>query len=296
MLKKCIAVALLCTLLFTSCSISPTTNDNQQSESTSPPQSIATTSVSIMQICQAMGIDLVGVPDSDLTEIPEIYSDATVIGHPMSPDLEILAQVNPDIVLSPVTLISDLQPKYEAANLEYAFLNLKSVYGMFKSIEDLGVMLNKEAEAQVLIDEFYAYYDSYKDKSEGKEAPRVLVLMGLPGSYVVATENSYAGSLVDLAGAINVYSGTDQEFLNVNTEDMLQKDPDIILRTAHALPDEVVEMFKEEFETNDIWSNFDAVEEGEVYDLPYEYFGMSANFEYAKGLEVLEEVLYGEGN
>ena len=62
--------------------------------------------------------------------------------------------------------------------------------------------------------------------------------MGLPGSYIIATENSYVGSLVALAGGENVYTDTDQEFLTVNTEDMKTKEPDIILRAAHALPDQ----------------------------------------------------------
>ena len=73
--------------------------------------------------------------------------------------------------------------------------------------------------------------------------------MGLPGSYVIATENSYVGSLVALAGGENVYEGSTEEFLTVNTEDMKNKEPDIILRTAHALPDQVMEMFNEDFAT-----------------------------------------------
>ena len=63
--------------------------------------------------------------------------------------------------------------------------------------------------------------------------------MGLPGSYIIATENSYVGSLVEMAGGENVYAGTDQEFLTVNTEDMKSKEPDMILCTAHALPEQV---------------------------------------------------------
>lgn len=122
-----------------------------------------------------------------------------------------------------------------------------------------------------------------------------LVLMGLPGSYIVATESSYVGNLVKLAGGINVYGdGDGQEFLTANTEDMKTKEPDIILRAAHALPDDVVEMFKEEFETNDIWKHFEAVQKGRVYDLPYELFGMSAKFNYPDALEVLQPLLYGE--
>lgn len=68
----------------------------------------------------------------------------------------------------------------------------------------------------------------------------MLILMGLPGSYVVATESSYVGSLVKLAGGVNVYGdGNGQDFLNINPEDMVEKAPDIILRTSHALPEQV---------------------------------------------------------
>ena len=39
-------------------------------------------------------------------------------------------------------------------------------------------------------------------------------------------------------------------------------------------------------------SIFDAVKNNKVYDLNNEYFGMSANFNYQKGLEDLEGILY----
>ena len=81
------------------------------------------------------------------------------------------------------------------------------------------------------------------------------------------------GSLVELAGGENVYAGTDQEFLTVNTEDMKTKEPDVILRAAHALPDQVVEMFQEDFETNDIWKHFQAVEEAVSMTLPMNTLG-----------------------
>ena len=42
--------------------------------------------------------------------------------------------------------------------------------------------------------------------------------MGLPGSYIIATDNSYVGSLVKFAGGTNVYGdGDGQEFLFANT-------------------------------------------------------------------------------
>lgn len=255
-------------------------------------QKIIATSMATVDICAKLGIELVGVPESSLYELPDCYEGLPTVGTAMSPDMEIVSSLHPDWVLSPVSLISDLQPKYEEQNMDYAFLNLNSVEGMYKSIRQLGQMFGKEAEAEEMVQEFTGYYNDFCEKHKGQKSPRVLILMGLPGSYVVATEKSYVGSLVKMAGGSNVYAGEEKDFLNINTEDMLQKNPDIILRTAHALPDEVMEMFAEEFQTNDIWKHFDAVKNGKVYDLSHDKFGMSANFSYPEALEELENIFY----
>ena len=57
------------------------------------------------------------------------------------------------------------------------------------------------------------------------------------------TEKSYVGNLVKLAGGENIIKGT-EEFKNLNIETALNDKPDFILRTAHAMPDNVNEMFK----------------------------------------------------
>lgn len=252
------------------------------------------TSPAVAQICSRLNLDLVGVCQTSGT-LPERYQDLPKVGMAMSPDLEILKSLSPDYVLSPSSLQSDLQPKYASIGVKSIFLNLKSVEGMYASIEGLGQKFGREDEAKVMLAEFDAFMDEYRHKNEGKDSPKVLVLMGLPGSYIVATDNSYVGSLVKLAGGTNVYGdGDGQEFLNANTEDMQQKDPDIILRAAHALPDQVREMFTEEFETNDVWKHFRAVQEGKVYDLDPSLFNMSANFSYSDALTELQPMLYGE--
>ncbi len=255
---------------------------------------IIASSMSTAEILDKLEVDLVGVPNSDIKDVPERYKDVQKIGMAMTPDVEIMKQLNPDYVFGPVSLLPDLLPKYEAANINYGFLNLNNLNGMYKSIDDLGKLLGKEEQAEALINDYENFITEYKKSIESKDKKRVLILMGLPGSYVVATEHSYVGSLAEIAGAENVYAGTNQQFLTVNTEDMLSKNPDMILRTAHAMPEDVMEMFKEEFKNDDIWSHFDCVKAGEVYDLDNSKFGMSANFNYKKGLNELKEILYSE--
>ena len=264
------------------------------SQSTEP--RIVATSVATLEILDKLNIDaVVGRPDSDNYAIPEQYKDAKGLGSPMQPNMETLKSLEPTIVLSPNSLEGELKPQYDAIGVDSYFLNLKSIDGMSESIKDLGKMFDREKEAKALCDEYETFKASFKEDTHGKKPPRVLILMGLPGSYVVATESSYVGSLVKLAGATNVYGdGDGKDFLNINTEDMLEKAPDMILRTSHAMPEQVMAMFEEEFNDNDIWKHFDAVKEGKVYDLDNQYFGMSATFRYKEALEALSPVLYGE--
>lgn len=300
MIRKKIMTLLACTLMVASCAgcVDQSSGENGYdggSANSDGSLRLIATSPAAADICDRLELELVGVCDTTVSTIPERYSNVEKVGMPMSPDLEILKSLTPDYVLSPNSLQNDLQPKYASAGLSSIFLNLKSVEGMYASIEDLGEKFGRQEQAADLIEEYEKFMEEYRSASEGRESPRVLVLMGLPGSYIVATESSYVGSLVKLAGGMNIYGdGDGQEFLVANTEDMKEKDPDIILRAAHALPDDVVEMFNEEFATNDIWRHFAAVQEGRVFDLSYDKFGMSAKFNYPEALEELRPMLYGE--
>ena len=252
------------------------------------------TSPAVVQICNRLDLDLVGICQST-SDLPERYDGVTTVGMAMNPDLEIIKSLDPDYILSPATLQNDLQPKYASIGVSSLFLNLKSVEGMYASIEGLGEKFGREEEAAVMLEEFDSFMTEFAEKNAGKESPKVLVLMGLPGSYIIATDNSYVGSLVKFAGGTNVYGdGDGQEFLFANTEDMKTKEPDVILRAAHGLPEEARKMFAEEFSTNDIWQHFKAVQEGRVYDLDSNLFNMSANFSYEEALKALQPMLCGE--
>jgi iron complex transport system substrate-binding protein len=293
-LKICLCAVLIFPALLSACvNQHPNAESGMDGAGESGEIRIVATSMATVDIIDRLGVELIGLPHSDLREAPERYKDVPEIGMPMAPDIELIKSMKPDLILSPSSLEPDLKPKYEAAGLKYYFLDLKSVEGMYASIEQLGKMLDREDEALALTEEYKLFYAEYSTSHEGEKNPRVLVLMGLPGSYIVATENSYVGNLVKLAGGVNVYEDETEEFIAANTEDMASRDPDVIVRAAHALPEKVTEMFAKEFKENDIWKHFRAVQETRVYDLPYKQFGMSATFDYPEALDLLDDMFYG---
>ncbi len=298
-LKKIISVILAVVLVFAFAGcVNQHANSDMQSQTSLADKDyhIAATSVATCEILDALGVEsehVVGVPHSDAYTVPKNYENAKSLGTPMAPDMEILKSLNVDCVFTPNSLEGELKQKYDDIGVKSYFLDLKSVDGMYNSIKEIGNMLGKSEQAEKLCSEYEQFKADFAMENKSENPPKVLILMGLPGSYVVATESSYVGSLVKLAGAENVYGdGDGVDFLNVNVEDMLTKKPDIILRTAHAMPEQVKAMFEEEFKTNDIWKHFDAVKNEKVYDLDNAKCGMSATFRYKEALEDLKTVLY----
>ena len=257
-------------------------------------EKIVATSVATTEILDKLEVDnVVGIPESKIYKISDRYKNAKKIGKPMSPDVEVISSLKPDLVLGPKSLEASLKEKYDSAGLKSEFLDLSSVEGLYDSVTKVGKLLGKEKQAEKLVKEYKDKIAKINERAKGKKKPRVLLLMGVPGSYLAATESSYVGNLVKLAGGENVYGdGNGTDFLKANTEDMLQKKPDVILRASHGLPKQVMEMFKKEFATNDIWKHFDAVKNGRVYDLNNDEFGMSASFKYEDALKTLEKFLF----
>jgi len=134
-----------------------------------------------------------------------------------------------------------------------------------------------------------------RSKEEVKDAPDPELL---GAEYIHLSAAIHAdGTEVNFSPAAliaeNVYSKeSNDEFTPLNIETALNEQPDIILRTAHAMPDTVNEMFKKEFENNKSWSHFEAVKNNKVIDLDSSIFGMTATFDYQKGLEELAKIFY----
>ena len=250
-------------------------------------------SVVVAKILDQLNIDAVAVPDT-AKELPSRFDGLPDIGNAMDPDPEVIKALNPTEVISVSTLEADLKDPFEKMKIPYDFLDLTSVESMMQEITNLGERYNRVEEAKALNAKLQADLDEVKDIAANYEGekPKVLILLGVPGSYLVATEHSYAGDLVRLAGGENVMAGQEAEYLASNTEYLYDAKPDIIIRLAHGMPDEVVEMFNEEFKTNDVWKHFEAVKNGRVYDLEEELFGTTASLDMPKALTQLVELFY----
>ncbi|PEN83252.1 heme ABC transporter substrate-binding protein IsdE [Bacillus toyonensis] len=290
-MKKIASVLMAIILLMSiaGCS-SPKKKTAKQVKSESKERIVATT-VAVTEIMDALEVDLVGVPTSSKT-LPKRYKGLPEVGNPMSPDMEKVKSLKPSEVLSVTTLEYELKPVFDGVGMKANFLDLTSLKNMQNSISDLGKKYGREKQAEEVVTKLDKKVASIQKEVKGKKEPTVLILLGVPGSYLVATEHSYIGDLVKQLGGKNIVQGERVEYLASNTEYLKKADPDIILRAAHGMPDEVVKMFDKEFKTNDIWKHFAAVKNNRVYDLEERLFGTTGNLAAIEALDELKKMMY----
>ncbi len=269
---------------------SPKKETAKQVKSESKERIVATT-VAVTEIMDALEVDLVGVPTSSKT-LPKRYKGLPEVGNPMSPDMEKVKSLKPSEVLSVTTLEYELKPAFDGVGMKANFVDLTSLKNMQNAISNLGKKYGREKQAEAVVTKLDKKVASIQKEVKGKKEPTVLILLGVPGSYLVATEHSYIGDLVKQLGGKNIVQGEQVEYLASNTEYLKKADPDIILRAAHGMPDEVVKMFDKEFKTNDIWKHFAAVKNNRVYDLEERLFGTTGNLAAIEALDELKKMMY----
>ncbi|MGG7059557.1 heme ABC transporter substrate-binding protein IsdE [Clostridium tertium] len=255
---------------------------------------VVATSVAVVEILDALGVKISGVPTTSY-ELPSSTEGAVEVGNPMNPDLEIIKSLNPSIVVSVDTLGSDYMELFTQNNIPSEFVSLESLDGLKNAIETLGERFNAVEKADDLLNQIEQKEEEVKTKAESLEKKDVLVLFAAPGATMIATSKSYVGSLVELVGGRNIVEDNSTSFITYNKEDLAMLDPEMILVMVHALPEQTKAALEAEMATDTAWQSINAVKEGKVIYLDNNYFGMSANLKVIEGLDLLSDIVYGDG-
>ncbi len=269
------------------------TETQQETEEAVFTDKVVASSVAVVEILDALGVPMVGVPTSTY-DLPESVAEATRIGNPMSPDIEVIASLEPTVVVSVDSLSSDLTEQFEVLGAEVFFVNLSGYEGLKETITNLGTRFGVEEKAAEILTGFDAREQAVLTEIEGKEAPSVLIIFGAGSSFMTASADTYVGDLVKRVGGENIITDAPSSFAPVDMEYLASMNPEYILFMSHANPEESLKAFKQEVESNEAWQNFDAVKNDKLIALENGYFGMSANLQAVDAMEMLVDILYGE--
>ena len=287
-IKKKIITLLSVTMLTFMVGCSSSESNESNVTNSNGEEVVVATSVAVTEILDKLGVEVSGVPTTSY-ELPKSTKDATKVGSPMNPDLEIIKSLNPTCVVSVDTLGSDFEKQFTENNIPSMFVNLSTVDGLKETIVNLGEKFDKSEKAAEIIAELENKENELNlSKKENKED--ILILFGAPGSVMVSTDNSYVGNLVKIAGGNNIFESESSSFIQVNMEEIIKRNPDKILIMTHAVPEEAKKTVEEEF-AKATWQQLDAIKNNKVYYLENGYFGMSANLKVIEALDKLGAIL-----
>lgn len=160
---------------------------------------------------------------------PPETSQIPVVGAYMTPDLERVMDLKPDLIIAPQAGTK----KETLARL--AHLDIPIFVDDSRNLDDirdvlrkLGRLLDREIEAEEIIKQFDERRTSVQQRIRTQGTPSVLFAVG-SSPLVVAGGKSFLGSLIREAGGRNMAENERIPFPKLSMEEVLRKDPDIIL-------------------------------------------------------------------
>ncbi len=290
--------------LMVSCSNSSSLNTSTSQESVTNQDvakqnelRIVSATVAATQVLERMDVDLVGVPTTN-SVLPERYSQVEKVGQAFSPDFEKIVSLTPNLTIVDSSFEEKLKEQAAQYGLDVFYFDTTSFENFKNTIVQLGKSVNREINAQEIVNSLNSSVaDVVAKKTESNKDIKVALIFGTSESFMLATNKSYVGDLLNTVGVNNItdeISGTDSAYVNFSLETIVEKNPDIILRLVHGDTEAAAKAFNEEFTSNPVWQSLDAVKNNRVYDLDASVFGVTANLKVVDAINELGNIIYGQ--
>lgn len=271
----------------------------------SGPLRIAVTNAWMVELLMACGHTPVArpqIPDEYIypaaaKDIPEV-----AISHSAGPNLEQLAAVQPDIVLTSPTFGRFAGPIAAALRVPVLIYDVDSIDDILAKMDTLGALAGCEEEAQKAKADLEA-----KIAEQGQdlpdEGPVVFGVFGTSESFLAFTGESYLGNMIEhLRGRLTtqgdppyMYRGIpNPAYTPFSLEKVVERDPDVILVVRHGGPSEAREGNFDSLYSNPAWAGLRAVQEERIYELSEWLYLQYPGPRVIQAMEELRPLLYSD--
>ncbi len=189
--------------------------------------------------------------------------DVLPLSHPNGPNLEQLASLDPDLVLS--------TPTWAKGNESMGDLGIRVLIREPRKVVDsyaqtlaIGRLVGKKPEAEKLVEKMKK--DVAQARRGIEKRPKVMLILGVGRTPFVFLPNSWGGDLVTKAGGELLTGGVEASsgFERISDEVIVAEDPDVIIAVPHANEDDIPSL-TEYLRTNPAWAGTRAVQSGHIY-------------------------------
>ncbi|HEU4737516.1 MAG TPA: ABC transporter substrate-binding protein [Solirubrobacterales bacterium] len=185
------------------------------------------------------------------------------LSHPNGPNLEQLASLEPDIVLSSPTWAKGNESMGDLG-LEVLIREPRLVRDSYTQTLAIGKLVGKAKAAKALVRNMQKRVA--QARQDIKSRPRVMLILGVGRTPFVFLPNSWGGDLVTKAGGELLTGGveSDSGFERISDEVVVAENPDVIIAVPHAEEDDIPSL-AEYLRTNPAWAGTNAVENNRIY-------------------------------
>jgi iron complex transport system substrate-binding protein len=195
--------------------------------------------------------------DSVLRRLPDI-------GDPVTPNLELIARLDPDLVIAwkGADAAGDL---LELFGRERVWLTASErLVDLWANLEHLGQILHREAEAEALAGRLRRELTLIEEATVTRRAPGVLYVVW-DDPPIAAGPGSFLHELIGIAGGRNVFADLELAWPTVSFEGIVARDPDLVIRPVND-PDSAP------LAERNGWKLVPAVRRGDVHVVDHELF------------------------
>lgn len=199
------------------------------------PERIVSTAPSVTEMLYALGLGNRVVGVTTFCRYPPEAATKPKIGDYLRPNPELIAALKPDLVIVERTGIR------QAASLRsgpYQVLEIDdgTLAGIYDAIERIGRAAGVEDRAAALKARIRAELAALAERAAALPKPRTMVVVGrTPGrleGIIVAGRGCYLDELIRLAGGQNAFADAVSAYSKVPLEQVLARDPDVIVDLA----------------------------------------------------------------
>jgi iron complex transport system substrate-binding protein len=139
----------------------------------------------------------------------------------------------------------------------------QSVEGTLRSIQDLGRILGRESEAEVLVASLHRRIAAVEQRAAHRRHPKVLFVVWYR-PLTTAGQRTFIDDVIRRAGGVPINNGLPGEWPRMSLEEALHRDPDVILFPESA----AFSPSLDEFARLPGWRDLRAVKTHHLYFIP----------------------------
>ena len=194
---------------------------------------------------------------------PRIAS-AALVGGGIDPSIEAIVGLRPDLVLAwENDKRQEARNKLVSLGVPVFTLRTEDTSDVFRAIVNIGRLTGRDSVARTLTASLHAELDAVRQSVAGKPIPRVLYVV-FNDPPMTAGPKTFIGQLISLAGGRSIFDDVPQLWPNVAMEEIIRRQPDIIVVPVGEFKGNSVERFR----GMTGWRDLRAVREGRVVTVP----------------------------